>query len=120
MDLSYKAEERDRKTHGRTGDRKFSIKFSYNLLEGDSWSNSGGIILGMFPALVVFKHHLAILGLARNADLYPRFDSDDFFNLSPVLLQGTAVSLELDLLLWLLWHLLATPMSLLVFGSKDC
>ncbi|KAJ6759289.1 hypothetical protein OIU74_025875 [Salix koriyanagi] len=88
MDLSYKAEERDRKTHGRTGDRKFSIKFSYNLLEGDSWSNSGGIILGMFPALVVFKHHLAILGVARNADLYPRFDSDDFFNLSPVLLQG--------------------------------
>jgi hypothetical protein len=34
--------------------------------------------------------------------------------------EGTAVSLELDLLFWLLWHLLATPVSLLIFGSKDC
>ncbi|KAL3566770.1 hypothetical protein D5086_032185 [Populus alba] len=116
MNLSYKAEERDRQIHERTGGRKFSIKFAYNLLEGDYCSNSrykwradsianflcdcSGIILGMFPALVrvfsvmsslkpiFFADHLAVLGVARNADLYPRFDSDDCFNIVPVLLQG--------------------------------
>ena len=35
-----------------------------------------------------FADHLAVLEVARNADLYPRFDSDDCFNLVPVLLQG--------------------------------
>ncbi|KAL9339432.1 hypothetical protein Peur_068447 [Populus x canadensis] len=40
MNLSYRAEERDRQIHERTGDRKFSVKFAYNLLEGDFWSNS--------------------------------------------------------------------------------
>lgn len=37
---------------------------------------------------IFFADHLAVLGVARNADLYPRFDSDDCFNLVPVLLQG--------------------------------
>ncbi|KAJ6857231.1 hypothetical protein NC651_038820 [Populus alba x Populus x berolinensis] len=37
---------------------------------------------------IFFAGHRAVLGVARNADLYPRFDSDDCFNLVPVLLQG--------------------------------
>lgn len=40
MNLSYKAEEGNRRIFRRTGHRKFAIKSAYNIFEEGCWNNS--------------------------------------------------------------------------------